>query len=344
MARAHARFKLGALSADPDLRALTPHAKLLYLFFLQDVYLNAAGVMRLCDEEWAEDLGLTLSELEKALDELCDARFVVVGERRREILVRTFIRNDGIADQPNILKQALSHARLTRSPLIRSALAVELRKLPPPPPPKELGNGRRMVYPDPHACADELDPKGTPPPPPNGIPAPREEASENPSQELFSEGFTEPSGLGKGKGKGCSSSVSSVSSSSDAAPPPREERASEDEPQRDDVDAVCNRLRDLMVENECKAPTITKEWKRQARLMFDRDKRELSKALNLIEWCQADSFWKANIHSIPTFRAKYDQLAQRAREEWRRNGEKAKAQADAYDPDKNPWAGTTWVV
>lgn len=92
---------------------------------------------------------------------------------------------------------------------------------------------------------------------------------------------------------------------------------------RDDVEAVCARLRDLVAANlvaangpEAKVPTVTQEWRRQARLMLDNDKRELSKVLNLIEWCQADTFWQSNIMSIPKFRQQYDQLALKARQEW----------------------------
>lgn len=95
------------------------------------------------------------------------------------------------------------------------------------------------------------------------------------------------------------------------------------EPQREDVEAVCTRLRDLVAANlvaangpDAKGPTVTQEWRRQARLMLDNDKRELSKVLNLIEWCQADSFWQSNVMSIPKFRQQYDQLALKARQEW----------------------------
>lgn len=95
------------------------------------------------------------------------------------------------------------------------------------------------------------------------------------------------------------------------------------EPPRDDVEAICTRLRDLITANliaangpDAKTPTVTQEWRRQARLMLDIDKRELSKVLNLIEWCQADTFWQSNVMSVPKFRQQYDQLALRARQEW----------------------------
>lgn len=140
------------------------------------------------------------------------------------------------------------------------------------------------------------------------------------------------------------SEVQELLTSETAAPPSDDSsKSNREEPQRDDVDALCARLRDWMVQNEAKEPTVGKLWKRQARLLLDQDKRELSKALNLIDWCQQNNFWQSKILSIPKFREKYDQLAMQAREEWRRNGQKAKAQADANDPDRNPWAGVKYV-
>ena len=138
--------------------------------------------------------------------------------------------------------------------------------------------------------------------------------------------------------------VQELFSSETAAPPSHAEPTSKtEEPQRDDVDALCNRLAEWMVRNEAKKPTVGKLWKRAARLMLDQDKRELSKALNLIDWCQQHNFWQSKVLSMPKFREKYDQLALEARSEWRRNGQKARAQADAYNPDRNPGAGLRYV-
>lgn len=85
---------------------------------------------------------------------------------------------------------------------------------------------------------------------------------------------------------------------------------------RDDVEQLCTRLRDRIIANGSKAPSITRAWKDEARRLLDRDGRELQKALNLVDWCQQDSFWRSNIQSMPTFRKKYDQLRLRALEDW----------------------------
>lgn len=84
---------------------------------------------------------------------------------------------------------------------------------------------------------------------------------------------------------------------------------------RDDVDELCQRLADRIVANGSKQPTISQAWKREARLLLDRDGRDFTEAMALIDWCQADGFWKTNVLGMPKFREKYDQLRLRAQGE-----------------------------
>lgn len=87
------------------------------------------------------------------------------------------------------------------------------------------------------------------------------------------------------------------------------------EPKRDDVESLCAALADGMVGNGCKRPAITDAWRREARLLLDADGRDHMRTLRLIQWCQADSFWASNIHSMAKFRKQYDQLRMRANEQ-----------------------------
>jgi hypothetical protein len=82
----------------------------------------------------------------------------------------------------------------------------------------------------------------------------------------------------------------------------------EDVADRADVAELCELLADLVEENGSKRPTVTKAWADAARLMLDRDERELESAKRLIQWTQADSFWRANVLSMTTFRKQYDRL------------------------------------
>jgi hypothetical protein len=121
------------------------------------------------------------------------------------------------------------------------------------------------------------------------------------------------------------STNSSLGPNADASAPSsgrkRRTKPKTEAPPRADVEALCQRLAELMVANGCKPPTITDTWRDEARRMLDIDKRPFDKALALLEWCQNDFFWKSNIHSMTKFRAQYDQLRLRANTEWeqRRN-------------------------
>lgn len=80
------------------------------------------------------------------------------------------------------------------------------------------------------------------------------------------------------------------------------------DPPRDDVERVCEHLADRIVANGSKRPKITDKWRTSARLLLDKDERTEQQVHTAIDWCQNDSFWKANIMSMPKLREKYDQL------------------------------------
>jgi hypothetical protein len=326
-------------------------ARWLYVTILCDETLNQAGMVRLSIDLWADDAGMTAEEARDALRELVDHRFVVVD--RHELLVRTFIRNDGVADQPNVLRNALELARQIRSPVIRRALAAELRKLPPAPPPREIagkgGSKRMFVYPDPLAVADEIDPAL--PPPPSGLPIegsvdvsanpslnPSNNPSDNPGETLpFGTLPTTlpgtPWGRGRGRGESyvgsnspkefSSSEIADAIPGADATPTPAptKKRPTRDEPKpREDVEQLCRHLADRVETNTGKRPTITQRWRDSARLLLDKDlaheRDPLAVATRLADWATNDEFWRTNVLSMPTFREKFTQLRLKARREW----------------------------
>ena len=92
----------------------------------------------------------------------------------------------------------------------------------------------------------------------------------------------------------------------------REKRTEENQrgitAERDDIEQLCTHLAEWIFTNGSKRPAITNAWRTEARLLLDKDERELATAIRLIDWCQADPFWRGNILSMPKFRSKYDQL------------------------------------
>lgn len=185
MARSQANLKF---SIFDGLRGLSREAKLLYIRLLVEPTMTQAGVGALRERRWARDTEMTLAEIEKALRELDEKGYALYDEDTEEFLVRTLIRNDGIAEKPNVLWAALRAAVAVESPRLRKVLASELRKLPPKPADK-IRDGKVVYrYPDPHAVADQLDPDtATPDPGPGaGVDTPAVPAvtSGNPSGNL----------------------------------------------------------------------------------------------------------------------------------------------------------------
>ena len=84
---------------------------------------------------------------------------------------------------------------------------------------------------------------------------------------------------------------------------------------RPEVEGLCVLLRDLVVANGSKSPTIGQGWLTAARLLLVNDGRDPLAAERLMRWCQADPFWRGNILSMPKFRAKYDELRLHAERE-----------------------------
>lgn len=96
---------------------------------------------------------------------------------------------------------------------------------------------------------------------------------------------------------------------------------------RQDVERVCAVLAELVASNGSKHPTVTPAWRDSARLLIDKDGRTEQQILWLLNWCQSDPFWRANILSMPTFREKFDRLRLAAQREYETR------------KSSNPWVG-----
>lgn len=81
--------------------------------------------------------------------------------------------------------------------------------------------------------------------------------------------------------------------------------------ERVDVNELCTLLADRVEQNTGRRPNVTKTWRREARLLLDRDGRTVDQVRAVIDWCQADSFWRSNVLGMPKLRDKFDQLTLR---------------------------------
>lgn len=282
----HARF-LCRMWDDSDWIALSPRGQWFFMLLYSQAALNRAGVTALTSKRWKRLASgpAVEQQIALAMKELEDANFLVVDPDTEEVLVRSYMRNDGIAKQPNMLKLACRQAREVLSPLLRSALEMELRRLEPP-------VGESVAAKTAAALLEstiEALAKGSRNPSPN------------PSGDPSGNGSANPGGWGRGSSSSHlkNSKGSTTSSSEIASRPP--------DPPRPDVESLCARLLAAIQGNGAKG-SITKKWRTEARLLLDRDGRPFEEACRLVDWATADSFWKSNILSMPTFRAKYDQL------------------------------------
>lgn len=117
--------------SDPDFTALTARAQQVYAMFCSHSNRNMAGVLPLTLRRWVKSTSdATTENLTAALEELSANKFVVVDWDTEELLVRTFVRNDEVYRQPNLMKSARRYALQVESPTLRWALHDEFSRLP----------------------------------------------------------------------------------------------------------------------------------------------------------------------------------------------------------------------
>ncbi len=310
---AHARIKC-AIWRDTDFRELTVDAQWTYQRLLSDSSRNHAGVLALTRKRWiGSAAGMTAERLDVALSELVDTHFIVMDEDTEEVLVRSYMRHNDVAAQPNVLKAALRQAKGVESLALRGALAHELRLLPAKP-----EDTPRMAHGDPHAVAEEIDPgplasrlSVVPQINVSAGSGNNVKGSANPSENPSGKGY--PKGAVGGevvvvKGGGAGGEMIMGTQLPLAAAVVA--------PVRPDVESLCEHLHAKLVETDYKPlPKITQQWRDQARLLLDKDERSHDQAMRLVTWALENDFWSTNIASMGKFRQQYPKLLAAARRE-----------------------------
>lgn len=128
MPREFAQIKL-AIWADDDWRDLSPLARYLYLTLLTSPSLTHCGVADWRPARIAALNGMTPDDVEHYGAELIEALYLVVDEESEEVLIRSFVRNDGLMKQPKMaVAMASAHAAVA-SQEIRGVIVHELKRL-----------------------------------------------------------------------------------------------------------------------------------------------------------------------------------------------------------------------
>lgn len=128
MSRDHARIKT-SIWDDPDFLALRVTEQHLYLALVSNKGLSRCGVLDYVPsrfEHLASDL--TPARFKAAAKVLAKTRFIVIDGHTQELLVRTYVRADGVLDRVNMGKATGSAFEAVVSPDIREAIGHELRR------------------------------------------------------------------------------------------------------------------------------------------------------------------------------------------------------------------------
>lgn len=128
MARDHGRIYT-RIWADPAFRALNRDPQRLYLLLISQDKLSYCGSLdliprRLCSLAKDEDE----DSLQQALNVLEATRFVVTDYEMDEVLVRSFVRHDGLLGSPNMTKAMLKDRAAMLSDNLRQVVDNELTR------------------------------------------------------------------------------------------------------------------------------------------------------------------------------------------------------------------------
>ena len=120
MARTEARIK-SSIWSDDDFNSLSSNAKLLYFVIISQPTVNFCGVISQTPKRFSSDSGLSVQKVNATLKELSEGRFIFIDDTE-EILIRSFIKHDGVLAQPNIIRAMAKDWVSIRSKAIKAQI------------------------------------------------------------------------------------------------------------------------------------------------------------------------------------------------------------------------------
>jgi hypothetical protein len=182
MSRTHGRV-YGAIWRDPDFIALKANAQRAYIVALTQPSVSFCGVVPYTPRRWAVMAAdTTPAGVGRAVGELEEAGFVLTDTTTEELLVRSFIRYDGVLDSPNLTKAMWADVRQVFSPQLRDAVLWEI--------PDEFWKDEWEPFSE--GFSKPFDnPCLTPSPSPTPTPTPRSRATRIPDEFIVTAEMTE---------------------------------------------------------------------------------------------------------------------------------------------------------
>lgn len=112
---------------NPDWRNLSPKAQWLYMLLLSQPDVSMCGVLPLVEGRWSSlSIGATAETVSAALDELHEHRFLVVDRETFEVLIRTFVKHDGVLRGPKTRAAMWKALAGVASDNLRSSVVVQV--------------------------------------------------------------------------------------------------------------------------------------------------------------------------------------------------------------------------
>lgn len=129
MARDHARMKT-SMWRDSDWLSLTVAQQHAYQMLATSPDLSYCGVMIYAPALLADNAAdLTEGKVKRAVASLVPGRWVLIDTRSHELLVRSYVRHDGVLDRPNMGRATASALARVMSAPLRDAVIDELARL-----------------------------------------------------------------------------------------------------------------------------------------------------------------------------------------------------------------------
>jgi hypothetical protein len=128
MARNYAKIHTDIWS-DEDFKSLGRDLQHLYFVVVSQPRLGMCGLLDYFPQRLAgASYSLTTDDVESSIKGLEERRYVVIDRDTSELLVRTFMRNDGVFGSPNLAVAAVREYGEVMSQKVRDAIETELVK------------------------------------------------------------------------------------------------------------------------------------------------------------------------------------------------------------------------
>lgn len=125
MARTYAKLK-GSIWREDDWRALPASHQRLYMLLFSQPDISNCGVLPYLPSKWARMASdTTLDDVQMIIGDLQRDRFICVDDDTCELLIRTYVKHDQVAEQPKIRAAAVRQFDGIHSIRVRTALADE---------------------------------------------------------------------------------------------------------------------------------------------------------------------------------------------------------------------------